>query len=291
LRPRKHHEAFATLEFTPGSALQVDWADFGFALPGVPRRVSAFIAVLCYSRMLYIEFTLSQAFGAFLRCMERCARFFGGVTNVDVFDNMKTVVLEHSAASTVFNAKFLDYACSRGFAVHACNVRRANEKGGVERGVGFVRQRFWPGRRFRDLIDLNAQAMAWRDDFANNRVHEVTGKVPSLVFEHEEKRLLKPFPGTPFDTDDVEGHGVTKTFRVNFDRNKYSVPWRLVSQQVIVRGNDHSVAIFLGPKQIALHQRCWDVGQDVFHPSHEQDDRAEASRSQRPSAPGACSAR
>ena len=40
--------------------------------------------------------------------------------------------------------------------------------------VGFVRERFWPGRRFVDLMDLNVQALRWRDDFANNRVHEVT---------------------------------------------------------------------------------------------------------------------
>ena len=31
----------------------------------------------------------------------------------------------------------------------------------------------------------------------------------------------------PFNTDDVEGTGVTKMFRVCFDRNHYSVPWRL----------------------------------------------------------------
>ena len=37
-----------------------------------------------------------------------------------------------------------------------------------------------------------------------------------------------------------------------------------------MRGNDHAVAIFLGPKQVALHPRCWDVGQDISHPSHEQ---------------------
>jgi hypothetical protein len=202
--------------------------------------------------------------------MERCARFFGGLAAVDIFDNMKTVVLEHSRLRTVYNPKFLEYASSRGFAVRACNVRRGNEKGLVERPVGFLRRRFWPGRRFSDLLDLNTQGQTWRDDFANNRIHEITGKVPSLVFEHEEKRLLKPLPDTPFDTDDVEGHGVTKTHRVRFDRNSYTVPWRLVSQQVLVRGNDHSVAVFLGPKQVALHPRCWDVGQSISHPSHEK---------------------
>lgn len=269
LRPTTHREAFLTLDFAPGAAMQVDWADFGFALPGVARRVSAFVAVLPYSRMLYLEFVLSQALGSFLRCMERCVRFFGGTTAADIFDNMKTVVLSHTALATVFNPKFLEYAGARGFAVRACNVRKANEKGGVERGIGFVRRRFWPGRHPRDLLDLNTQAAVWRDDFANGRVHEETGKVPRLVFEHEEQRLLKPLPETPFDTDDIDTGGVTKSFRVNFDRNKYSVPWRLVSQQVVVRGNDDSVAIFLGPKQVALHQRCWDVGQDIKHPSHE----------------------
>jgi transposase len=271
LRPRGHREAFLTLDFAPGEAMQVDWADFGFALPGVPRRVSAFVAVLCHSRHLYIEFTVSQTMGSFLRCMDRCLRFFGGATAVDIFDNMKTVVLSHTATATVFNPKFLEYARARGgFAVRACNVRRGNEKGRVERPIGFVRRRFWPGRHFRNLLDLNTQATAWRDDFANGRVHEDTGKVPTLVFHHQEKRLLRPLPDTPFNTDDVEGHGITKMFRVTFDRNKYSVPWRLVSQQVIVRANDDSVAVFLGPKQVALHQRSWGVGEDIEHPSHKK---------------------
>jgi transposase len=271
LRPHGHREAFLTLDFAPGEAMQVDWADFGFALPGVPRRVSAFVAVLCHSRHLYIEFTVSQAMGSFLRCMDRCLHFFGGTTAVDIFDNMKTVVLSHTATATVFNPKFLEYARTRGgFAVRACNVRKGNEKGRVERPIGFVRRRFWPGRRFRDLLDLNTQATAWRDDFANGRVHEDTGKVPALVFEHQEQRRLRPLPNTSFNTDDVEGHGITKMFRVPFDRNKYSVPWRLVSQQVIVRANDDSVAVFLGPKRVALHARSWSVGEDIEHPSHKK---------------------
>ncbi len=270
LRPRAAKEAFLTLDFKPGAAFQVDWADFGFALPGCARRVSAFVMVACYSRYLYIEFTLSQAMGTFLRCMERGLKFFGGVALADIFDNMKTVVLSHAPHATVFNRRFLEYARARGFAVVACNVRKGNEKGRVERPIGFVRTRFWPGRRFTDLMDLNRQALQWRDDFANNRVHEETGKVPSLVFRYEEQRCLKPIPATTFDVDDVETNGVTKTFRVTFDRNRYSVPWRLASQNVLVRADDDVVAIFLGHKQVAAHRRSWSVGEDIEHPSHRE---------------------
>ena len=270
LRERAPKEAFLTLHFEPGAAMQVDWADFGFALPGMPRRVSAFVAALCYSRYFYVEFTLSQSFGSLVRCMERCLRFYGGTTEVDIFDNMKTVVRSHTAAATVFNPTFLEYARARGFAVRACNVGRGNEKGRVERPIGFLRTRFWPGRRFRDLLDLNVQATRWRDDFANKRVHDVTGRVPALVYQHDEKPKLKPLPETAFTTDDVSGTGVSKMCRVPFDRNRYSVPWRLVSQQVIVRADDERVAVFLEKKRVALHPRCWNVGQDIEDPSHLQ---------------------
>ncbi len=201
LRPSLKREAFFTLDFSPGQAAQVDWADFGYAIPGCPRRLSAFVMVLCYSRFLYLEFTLSQSMGSFLRCMERGLYFFGGTTTTDVFDNMKTVVL--SPRHRVFNPRFLQYAGARAFAVVACNPGKGNEKGRVERPIGFIRDRFWRGRRFADLLDVNVQATTWRDDFANNRIHEVTGKVPSLVFEHEEKRLLKPITAVVVDTDEV----------------------------------------------------------------------------------------
>ena len=270
LRPKPAPEAFLTLDFHPGEAMQVDWADFGFALPGVPRRVSAFVAVLCYSRLLYLEFTLSQAMGAFLRCMDRALAFFGGVTTVDIFDNMKTVVLEHPRSRPVrFNPRFLSYANARGgFAVVACTPATPTAKGRVERPISFVRDRFWTGRRFQHLADLNVQAFAWRDDFANRREHAETGKVPALAFEHEEKARLKPLSATPFDTDDVESVSVTKLYRVPFDRNRYSVPWRLSGQSLVVRANDHTVAVFIGPKEIALHERSWGTGGDFEHRSH-----------------------
>jgi transposase len=287
MRPRQA-KAFLTLQFAPASMLQVDWADFGYAIPGCPRRVSGFVAVLAYSRYVYLEFTLSQSFGSFVRCMDRALEFFGGLTTVSLYDNMKTVVLSHSPAATRFNRDFLEYARVRGgFGVSACNVRSPHEKGRVERPIGFVRERFWPGRRFIDLLDLNRQATAWRDDFANHRVHEVTGKVPSLVFEHDEKPLLKPLSSARFDTDDKLSTGVTHMCRVDFDRNTYSVPWRLVSQSALVRGNDHAVAVFLETKQVALHVRSWDIGKDIEDPSHRRKLETQRPRAQANALPAA----
>lgn len=270
LRPRPAQEAFLTRSYEPGRMLQVDWANFGFAIPGCARQVSAFVAALAYSRYLFITFTLSQAMGSFLRCMDQALQFFGGRTLVDVFDNMKTVVLEHTAQNVVFNPRFVEYARVRGFAIQACPPRRPTGKPYVERPIGFIRTRFWPGRRPTDLFDLNVQVTKWRDEIANNRVHEETGKVPSLVFQHEERAKLEPVIARPFDTDDLFSTNASKTFRVDFDRNIYSLPWRLIHQPVLVRGNEQEVSIWLGHKRVAVHNRSWGVGEKVNDPSHEQ---------------------
>src|SRR5690606_29464896 len=119
LRPTPDTRVFLTVRHEPAATMQVDWGDFGFALPGVPRRVSVFVALLPYSGCLFLRFCLSQATGTFLRCMDRALEFFGGATTADVFDNMKTVVLENRPGiSTRFNDRFLAYANARGgFAV------------------------------------------------------------------------------------------------------------------------------------------------------------------------------
>lgn len=269
LRPHEPQTAYLTLNHQPGASLQIDWGDFGFVLPGCPRRVSCFAAILPFSRKMFIEFFLSQRMGPFLRAMERTHHELEGVTETDVFDNMKTVVLERTRHVTRFHPRFVEYARVRGFSITACNPKSPHEKGGVERAIGFVRTRFWPGRRCRDLMDLNRQAAEWLDDYGNHRTHEVTGKIPSLVFEHEEKASLRPLSETRIETDDIESCTVTKMFRVRFDRNTYSVPWRLVGQSVVIRADDEWLRVFLGHKEVARHRRCWDVGQDIKEGSHE----------------------
>lgn len=279
LRPRPHIEVFSHFtDLRPGERLEVDWAHMGYAIPGVPREVSVFVAVLPYSRMLYLEFALSRAMGSFLRCMERALSFFGGVTAVDVFDNMKTVVIGRAAGLPIFASRFVEYARARAFAISATKPRTPTGKPFVERGIGFFRTRFLPGRRFASFEDLRLQGSVWRANFANRREHESTGKVPELVFQHEEKARLRPIPNRAFDTDDLLPTGVDKTHEVYFDRNHYSVPWRLAGQAVLVRADDEQVRVFLSSKEIAQHRRSWSIGEHLRNEQHERGMREQRAR-------------
>ncbi|MGH3999024.1 MAG: hypothetical protein ACRDTJ_16395 [Pseudonocardiaceae bacterium] len=74
VRPRRA-PAFLTLAFAPGEAAQVDWGEYGSIAVGTTRRrLSFFVMVLCYSRLMYLEFTVSQTMEHFLACHKPCLR-------------------------------------------------------------------------------------------------------------------------------------------------------------------------------------------------------------------------
>ena len=77
LRPAPASAAFVALTFAPAERVQVDWGEFGDVF-GIGRAVHAFVLVCCYSRLLTVEFTFSQALEAFLRCHEHAFAFLGG---------------------------------------------------------------------------------------------------------------------------------------------------------------------------------------------------------------------
>jgi transposase len=60
IRPARGR-VYQEVNHEPAQAMQVDWGECGRVRIGnTTRKVSVLVVVLCYSRMIYIEFTLSQ---------------------------------------------------------------------------------------------------------------------------------------------------------------------------------------------------------------------------------------
>jgi transposase len=186
---RAPREPVATVRFEtePGEQAQVDWAHFGtIEHRGRQRARYAFLCTLGWSRALHLEFTVSTQTVAFLRCHVHAFRALGGVPRRILYDNLKSVVLDRTpggpGGAVHWNPTFLDFADYYGFGPQACRPYRAQTKGKVERGVGYVRGDFWQGMAqgvtFTDLADLNRQAREWAATVANRRVHGTTGAVP-----------------------------------------------------------------------------------------------------------------
>ena len=268
VRPRKH-EAYLRIETEPGEEGQIDWGLFGDYF-GCGRILSCFAFVLSYSRMTTLVWTLSQRLEDFLRCHQKGFHFFGGVTKKVLYDNLKSVVANRVGREIRFNPKFMTFAGTYLFEPVACNVRRGNEKGKVERIIGYVRHNFFEGRTFRDLADLQAQSDRWRDQVANCRVHGTTRERPINRYQTE-RSFLRPFPPAPFDCDVVLPVQVSKDCRVAFDTNSYSVPPLYAGLSLTLKADDHEVRIFKDGHRIASHRRCWEKYKPIEDPKHTEE--------------------
>jgi transposase len=188
VRPRPPEEPVARFETAPGHQGQVDFADF--RLPWGKRY--ALLAVLGYSRQLWLRFVARQTMAQLFEGLEAAFASFGGVPSELLFDQMKAVITrdERAAGGQVTeNAEFLRFAHHWGFRVRACRPYRAKTKGKVERPVSYVRSSFFYGRTFTSDADLNAQAQNWLDTVANVRIHGTLKERPVDRLERELGKL------------------------------------------------------------------------------------------------------
>src|SRR2546423_1071962 len=96
VRPRRS-PAFLTLAFAPGECAQVDWGSFGSVQVGQTcRQLSFFVMVLCYSRMLYVAFTVSQTMEHCLAWHQHACAFCGGLPKKVMVDHLKAAVLKRA---------------------------------------------------------------------------------------------------------------------------------------------------------------------------------------------------
>lgn len=261
---------YQEVHYEPAQAMQIDWGECGTVQVGsTARKVSVFVAVLCYSRLLYIEFTLSQRKAEFYRSLVNALTFFGGSPRAVIFDNLKAAVLNGSGRNACFHPEFLalcGYFCMQPL---ACAPRDPESKGIVEGGVRYVKHNALAGRadqllRFEDYLAL---APAWRDHVANVRRHESTRERPLDRFE-QERKLLRPLPAIPFDTDEVVPAVVNPHARVAFDGNRYSAPPQFVRKPLTLRAHRDELRLLHEGQVVAHHVRCYERGQLLVLPEH-----------------------
>jgi transposase len=268
-RPRGR--IYQEVDWPPGAALQVDWGECGrLRLGNTSRRVSVFVAVLCYSRLCYIEFSLAQRKADFYRALVHALEFFGGSPRKVVFDNLKAAVVNGSGRAACLHPEFLALCGHYCLEAVPCARRDPESKGMVEAGVRYVKHNALAGRedtlaRWEDYAPL---AVYWRDQVANVRLHHTTHERPVDRFQNE-RSLLRPLPTIPFATEEVVSALVSPLAQIEFDGNRYSVPPAAARQTVIVRATATQVRVLQQGRELACHVRSYQRGQRIRQAEHE----------------------
>ena len=262
---RKHkndetQKATIRFETSPGLQAQVDWKE---SITMVNRQgkaftVNIFLIVLGYSRLKFTKLTSDKRQNTLFECMFESFRYFQGIPQEILFDNMKTVVDRQKSTfkNVVLNDTFKAFAQDSGFEIITCRAYRAKTKGKVETLAKLVdRLKVYNGE-FDTFEELEKIVELFNTDI-NNEVSQATNEIPFHRFE-KEKEYLGQLPMMDLLLSyfhHEKEYKVYKDSMINYKGQKYSVPTRFIGKYVNVYEVDDLIKIYYTEDLVASHSK------------------------------------
>jgi transposase len=272
IKPRMP-KATVRVEREPGEEAQVD---FGYARKmidpdtGKSRKTWLFAMTLSWSRHQYVEFVFDQKVETWLRLHRNALTWFDGVPKRIVIDNLKAAIVKASWDDPGVQQSYRECAEHYGFLIAPCRPRTPEHKGKVEQGgVHYVKRNFLGGREPTTITQANQDVLDWCNTTAGLRIHGTTKEQPLIRFQETEQTRLQPLPETRYDMAVWKKVKVHRDCYVEFDKAYYSVPHRLITQEVWVCGGVQQVRIYtIKQKLVSTHDRAQSPGERMTHLDH-----------------------
>lgn len=224
---------------------------------GEVRTAQVFVAVLGASNYTYAEAVWSQSLPDWIGAHVRALEFLGGVPRQVVPDNLRSGVLRANWYEPGLNPTYQDLAAHYGTAILPARVRRPRDKAKVEAGVLVVERWILARLRhqhFASLPALNA-AIAELLESLNTRPMRRLGVSRRQLFEELDRPALAGLPVEPFVYAEWRIRRVGLDYHVDVDGHYYSVPHRLLREQVEARVTARTVELFHRGERVAVHGR------------------------------------
>lgn len=242
---------------SPGDEAQVDYGKLGmWRNPATDRRVAvwAFAIILACSRMLFVQPVLRMDQTSWCASHVAAFEFFGGTPARIVCDNLKTGVDRPDLYDPKINRAYAELAAYYGLLIDPARAGKPKDKPRIERPMPYIRDSYFKGREFTSLAQMQDAALAWCTDVYGRHNHRgLDGAQPTAVFDAVEKHRLTTLPPRPFDPVRYQVGKVAPDCHVKAGKALYSVPWRLIGQQVLVRTSGDVVQIFHTEQVVATH--------------------------------------
>ena len=224
---------------------------------GEVREAEIFVAVLGASNYTYAEAFRSQSLPDWITAHVEAFKFFGGVPELIVPDNLRSGVSKASRYEPDINATYQEMASHYGTAVIPARVRKPRDKAKVEAGVQVVER--WILARLRNhvffsLVELNSFIRKLLVELNERPFKKLPGSRKSL-FETLDRPALKPLPFEPYQYAEWKKARVNIDYHVEVEKHYYSVPYQLIKQKIDVRITALTVECFYKGKRIASHRR------------------------------------
>lgn len=258
LRPAPVPEPMVRFEGLPGEFAQFD---FGQAVvtyaDGRTEKVHIFVGRLKFSRQVQVFVVPNEQAETLIRCVVTCCHAWGGSPLAWVFDNPTTVRISKPGEPVRLHPYLQHLAGELRVAVELCAPRSGNQKGSVERGVGWAKNSFLLVRRFVDRADLEAQLAAWLTEINTVRKSDATKQIPATLLAQEAHRLgERPVPWTADTYPLRESATVTPVATIVVRGTPYQVDPKAIGTVATVLLRRDTVEIITMRGTTVVHPRC-----------------------------------
>ncbi len=272
LRRDRHVAQLATVrvETPPGDQVQIDFGQKRVQIGDVWVRVFLLVAVLSYSRRLFVKAFLNERQDDWREGIAAAFTHFGGVPRTLLGDNARALVLgrDRGTGTVLFHPTYLAFCRDWDVQPRACAPYRARTKGKTEAGVKFVKRNGLAGQAFASFAALESHLATWMVG-ADQREHGTTHEAPILRFDRAERHALRPLPARALPRREQRlRRRVAHDAFVDIDTVRYSVPYRLVRDHVEVVVEEEIVRIVHGVTVVAIHARSREPFARVIDPTH-----------------------
>jgi transposase len=232
------------------------------ALTGEITKAQIFVAVLGASSYTFAMATATQKTMDWLLGHRKAFDYFGGVTQVIVPDNPRSLIANPDRYEPVVGRSYAEFAAHYGCAVIPARPRKPQDKGKVEVGVQVVER--WILARLRhqqffSLADLNLAIANLLEELNTRAFKKLPGNRRS-AFAAIDQSALKPLPVTIFELCVWKKARVGVDYHVELEHHYYSVPYQHARKAVELRYTTSVVEILCEGKRIAAHQRVMRIG-------------------------------
>ena len=190
-------------------------------------------------------------------CHVHAYEYFDGVTRILVPDNLKTGVTANTRYETQLNESYRELAEHYGTAIVPARVRHPQDKGLVERSVGFSTTWITAAMRERKFFSIAEvkETVAERLEFINTKPFQKLPGCRTEAYLNEEKEFLLPLPATPYEPAIWLRATVGNVYLISDGKNKYSVPFDLIGEKVQIRLTRNTVEVFFKGSRMTSHKR------------------------------------
>lgn len=173
----------------PGEFMQHDTSPHVIEVGGRRTLLQCAGLYFRYSKVRYIKYYLSFDKFAMKSFLYEALTFWKYTAGTCVIDNTSLAVLRGTGPDAVFHDDMNAFAKRLGFVWLAHPLKKPNWKAGKERNFLSVETNFIPGRTFKDMDDLNRQALAWATEKYFRHPDDKTKLVPAEQWEIEKPYL------------------------------------------------------------------------------------------------------